>query len=158
MDLVDVPSAATALELAAGTGKFTRQLNARFGQVVAVEPDSGMRRVLARACPGVQTMNGSAERIPVAEGSIDALFVAQGAVVDYARATFDEIHEAQFENPQTVVADGLVAYFGSMGWVANLPDRERVPLLQAMRARLQAAGYVLPWQTHVQWTHLRNSP
>jgi hypothetical protein len=38
---------AVAVDLAAGTGLFTRALQGRVGQVVAVEPDERMRQVLA---------------------------------------------------------------------------------------------------------------
>ena len=39
---------ADVLDLGAGTGKLTRPLVERFRRVVAVEPDPGMRAVLAR--------------------------------------------------------------------------------------------------------------
>jgi 16S rRNA A1518/A1519 N6-dimethyltransferase RsmA/KsgA/DIM1 with predicted DNA glycosylase/AP lyase activity len=44
----------TALDLAAGTGKLTRLLVARFAHVVAVEPGGDMRRVIAREVPGAE--------------------------------------------------------------------------------------------------------
>lgn len=72
----------------------------------------------------------------------------------FAKKTFNQIREARLANPQTVGPVGLIAYFGSMGWVANLPDEDRQPLVHAMRSRLTAAEYVLPWQTRVQWTRL----
>lgn len=61
---------ATVLDLAAGTGKLTRVLQRRFAHVIAVEPDDAMRAKIdgdARA--------GSAESIPVADVSVDAVFV-----------------------------------------------------------------------------------
>ena len=72
----------------------------------------------------------------------------------FAEKAFDHMHEARIENPQTVNPDALVAYFGSMGWVANLPHEERQPPVDAMRSRVTAAEYVLPWQTRVHWTRL----
>lgn len=50
---------------------------------------------------------------------------------------------------------GLVAFFGSMGWVATVPGEDRQQLLDKMRSQLTATEYVLPWQTRVQWTRLR---
>jgi len=70
LELVDLAPTATVLDLAAGTGKFTRQLASRFPQVVAVEPDDGMRRVLAASCPEAEALKGSAHRLPVADASI----------------------------------------------------------------------------------------
>ena len=51
------------LDLAAGTGKLTRQLLARDLDVVAVEPGGEMRAVLERELPGVEALAGSAEEI-----------------------------------------------------------------------------------------------
>ena len=58
------------LDLAAGTGKLTRLLVERFGRVVAVEPDERMRALL-----DVEAHAGTAERMPLADGSADAVFV-----------------------------------------------------------------------------------
>jgi SAM-dependent methyltransferase len=65
------------LDLAAGTGKLTRDLVPRFGRVVAVEPLDGMRAQLGRALAGVEAIVGTAEEIPLADASVDAVVVAQ---------------------------------------------------------------------------------
>jgi SAM-dependent methyltransferase len=65
------------LDLGAGTGKLTRQLVARGLDVVAVEPLAGMRAELARVVPGARVLAGSAERIPLADGAVDAVLAAQ---------------------------------------------------------------------------------
>jgi len=77
IDLVGVPSSATALDLGAGTGKFTRLLVSTFARVVAVEPDDEMRRLLVAFCPEAEALAGSAEQIPLADASVDAVFAAQ---------------------------------------------------------------------------------
>lgn len=222
VDLVELAPSATVVDLAAGTGKLTRQLVSRFAHVVAVEPDAGMRRLLVAGCPGVEAIDGTAEETPLPDGSVDAVFVAQafhwfdnevaliemarilrpsGALVviwnvangpvippitaveellapvwpqdfsfpldmmsggwtpdgwdlPFARSTFDPVREVRLANPQTVTPQELVAFFGSMGWVANLPKEERQQLVDGMRAHLNATEYLLPWQTRVQWTRL----
>ena len=45
--------------------------------VIAVEPVEGMRRVLEMAVPGARVLEGTAESIPVEDGAIDAITVAQ---------------------------------------------------------------------------------
>ena len=65
------------LDLAAGTGKLTRGLATTGADVVAVEPLAAMREQLVAAVPGVETLEGVAEAIPLADASVDAATVAQ---------------------------------------------------------------------------------
>jgi SAM-dependent methyltransferase len=65
------------LDLGAGTGKLTRQLVGRGLDVVAVDPSEGMRRELARILPDVPVLAGTAEQIPLPDGAVDAVLVAQ---------------------------------------------------------------------------------
>jgi len=69
-------------------------------------------------------------------------------------SAFGEIEEVRIANPQTVDKDALVAFFGSMGWIAELADERRVPLLDEVRSLLEAPEYVLPWETRVHWARL----
>lgn len=73
-----VPAAARkVVDLGAGTGKLTRLIHERGWDVVAVEPSEGMREQFARAVPGVPALAGSGEDIPLEDGSVDAVVVAQ---------------------------------------------------------------------------------
>src|SRR5262245_57393509 len=65
------------LDLAAGTGKLTRQLAGLGASVVAVEPSAGMRAQFAASVPGVRVLDGTAEAIPLTDGSVDVVTVAQ---------------------------------------------------------------------------------
>jgi ubiquinone/menaquinone biosynthesis C-methylase UbiE len=65
------------LDLAAGTGKLTRQLVAKGAVCVGVEPSPSMRQVFRRAVPGVPVMAGVGEAIPVRSGAVEAVVVAQ---------------------------------------------------------------------------------
>ncbi|MDW3850641.1 class I SAM-dependent methyltransferase [Micromonospora sp. BRA006-A] len=71
---------ARVVDLGAGTGILTRGLLALTGpvaQVVPVEPDPGMRAQLAAATPGATALAGSAEAVPLPDGSADAVLAGQ---------------------------------------------------------------------------------
>src|SRR5204862_961160 len=67
----------TVLDLGAGTGKLTRDLARRVRRVIAVEPLDEMRAVIERSLPSIEAARGTAERIPLEAGMVDAVFVAQ---------------------------------------------------------------------------------
>ena len=77
------------LDLAAGTGKLTRPLLAIGADVTAVEPVAEMR---ARIGPGAEVLDGTAEAIPLADGSVDAVTVAQAFHWFAGEAALAEIH------------------------------------------------------------------
>lgn len=77
LDWLIPAQAARAADVGAGTGKLTRQLRERGLDVVAVEPSAGMRAQLRRAVPGVPVVGGTAEQLPLAARSVDAVLVAQ---------------------------------------------------------------------------------
>jgi ubiquinone/menaquinone biosynthesis C-methylase UbiE len=65
------------LDLAAGTGKLTRLLAEVGADLVAVEPSAAMRSEFASVLPDVPLSEGTAEHIPLADGSVDTVVVAQ---------------------------------------------------------------------------------
>jgi ubiquinone/menaquinone biosynthesis C-methylase UbiE len=65
-----------AVDIAAGTGLFTRALQRRVAHVIAVEPDDRMRTVLAARSPGIRVVAGRGEAIPVPDASADGVFVS----------------------------------------------------------------------------------
>lgn len=76
-DVVMPHSVRTALDLGAGTGKFTELLGGRAERVVAVEPSEPMLEILRSKLPGVEAHLGSAERIPMESEVADVVTVAQ---------------------------------------------------------------------------------
>ena len=117
------------VDLGAGTGKFTRVVAALGHQVIAVEPDPGMRARLAERSPGVAVLAGSAEAIPLEDGSVDAVVAAQSF------HWFDSA-EARAEIARVLRPGGVFAPIwnvrdDSVPWVAELGrrvlegDRER---------------------------------
>jgi SAM-dependent methyltransferase len=67
----------TVLDLGAGTGKLTRRLVATGARVIAVEPLPAMRARLEQLVPDAEALDGSAEAIPAADGSVDVVTVGQ---------------------------------------------------------------------------------
>ena len=65
------------LDLAAGTGKLTRSLLPFGARVIAVEPIDEMREQLFAALPDVDAFDGTAESIPLPDGSVDAITCGQ---------------------------------------------------------------------------------
>jgi ubiquinone/menaquinone biosynthesis C-methylase UbiE len=64
-------------DLAAGTGKLTRLLADAGADVIAVEPVPGMREELKAAVPSADVRDGVAEDIPLDDGEVDLVTVAQ---------------------------------------------------------------------------------
>jgi SAM-dependent methyltransferase len=77
LDEVPVALDATVLDLGAGTGKLTRVLARRYAHVLAVEPLDRMRAILEQVVPEAKALRGRAERIPLPDSAIDAVFAAQ---------------------------------------------------------------------------------
>jgi SAM-dependent methyltransferase len=112
LDLLPVPADAAVLDLGAGTGKLTRVLARRYAHVTAVEPLDGMRAILERVVPDVEALPGSAERIPLDDASVDAVFAAQ------AFHWFD--HDRAIPEIARVLRPG-----GVLALVWNGPDESR---------------------------------
>jgi ubiquinone/menaquinone biosynthesis C-methylase UbiE len=72
-EIAGLPSYATVLDLAAGTGKLTRLLTSHFDRVIAVEPDPALRALI----PDAETRAGTAEEIPLPDASVDGVFCAE---------------------------------------------------------------------------------
>jgi SAM-dependent methyltransferase len=79
------------VDLAAGTGKLTGDLTQRFDRVIAIEPLAEMREELARTSPTAEALEGTAERMPLSDASVDAIFVAQAFHWFDGRRALDEI-------------------------------------------------------------------
>jgi SAM-dependent methyltransferase len=74
---LDLDGTSAVVDLAAGTGKLTRDLVGRFARVIAMEPLDGMRSLLERHVPGAEAVHGRAEAIPLGDQCVDAVLVAQ---------------------------------------------------------------------------------
>ena len=93
LDALPLGGEATVVDVGAGTGKLTRVLARRYARVLAVEPLDGMRAILQQVEPAAEAHAGSAEKLPLADASVDGVFAAQAfhwfatdeAVAEFAR-------------------------------------------------------------------------
>lgn len=90
--MLRIESGTPVLDLAAGTGKLTRDLAAAGADVIAVEPVAEMRTVLAAALPDVRVAAGAAEALPLADQSVEAVTVAQAFHWFRGEEALAEIH------------------------------------------------------------------
>jgi SAM-dependent methyltransferase len=67
---IGLPAGARVADVGAGTGKLTRALLAAGLEVVAVEPFAAMRAALPE---GIEVLAGTAEALPLADASVDAV-------------------------------------------------------------------------------------
>ena len=65
-----------AIDLAAGTGLFTRSLAPRVGEVIAVEPDPRMREIFTHKTPGIPIRDGRGESILMPDASADLVTIS----------------------------------------------------------------------------------
>jgi SAM-dependent methyltransferase len=106
------------VDLGAGTGKLTATL-ARIGaEVTAVEPDQEMLARLRGELPSVRAFPGSAEQIPLPDGSADAVVAGQAMHWFDADRAMPEI--ARVFAPGGVLAGLWNVDDDRVGWVAEL--------------------------------------
>jgi SAM-dependent methyltransferase len=116
------------LDVGAGTGKLTAALLAGGHGVIAVEPLEEMREILAAALPGARMLAGTAEALPLADASVDAVTV--GAAFHW----FDQ-GAALAEIVRVLRAPGVLGLLGnafdaSAPWVARVREILGPPALQ----------------------------
>ena len=137
------------VDLGAGTGKLTETLVRLGVEVTAVEPDPGMLGVLRRELPSVRSLAGSAEDIPLPDGSADAVLAGQSL-------HWFDLGRAIPEMARVLVPGGVLAALWNVDddrvpWVAELAEiskhtssatltRWRDRTGQARQGRMAAAG------------------
>ena len=133
------------IDLGAGTGILTEVLTGLGADVTAVEPDEAMRAEFRRRLPTARLLAGSAEHIPVPDGSADAVLCGQ------ALHWFD-LDRALPEIARVLTGGGVLAGLWNndddrVEWVAGLQaatEGTTSPALSARRAEaaaLQAARF-----------------
>jgi SAM-dependent methyltransferase len=111
------------IDIGAGTGKLTATLARLGADVTAVEPDQNMLAELRRELPSVRSVSGSAEEIPVPDGSADAVLAGQ------AMHWFD-MDRAMPEIARVLIPGGVFAGLWNVdddrvGWVAEFAEMSK---------------------------------
>jgi SAM-dependent methyltransferase len=117
-EALSLDDARLVVDLGAGTGIFTAQIQNLCRRLVAVEPSPGMREACAAALPGLEILAGKDTAVPFPDGSVDVITVAQAFHwFDYPLAL------AEF--------DRVLSPTGRIGLIWNERD-ESVPWVHAM--------------------------
>jgi SAM-dependent methyltransferase len=124
-------------DVGAGTGKLTRALTALGVEVTAIEPVLAMRQVLSRELPAVEVLDGSAEALPLADASVDAIVVGQAFHWFDAPRALAEFHR--------VLRPG-----GRLGLLWNVRDRSQ-PLQRAIDEITEPLRGDTPSQSGAAW-------
>jgi SAM-dependent methyltransferase len=124
------------LDLGAGTGKLTATLVELGVEVTAVEPDAAMAAELRRAVPTVRALPGSAEAVPLPEGSVDA--VLAGNAMHWFDMDVAGPEIARVLTPGGTLAGLWNVIDDRVDWVAGLE-------------RVAGPGAVGPRDTYTSW-------
>jgi SAM-dependent methyltransferase len=120
------PEQRHVLDVGAGTGKLTRALASEGREVVAVDPSPEMLEVLRSTVPGVETLVGTGERMPLPDESVDAVTFAQAW---------------HWVDPPTASAEAgrVLKPGGTLGLIWNFRD-ERVDWVRELGIAMHADG------------------
>lgn len=144
------------LDLAAGTGKLTRALVAYGFAVTAVEPLEPLRVLLSDKVPGASVRAGVAEAIPLEDGSVAAVTIADAFHwFDRSRA-LSEIRRVLARGGGVALLN-TVPDWGGASWAQDLgtlvtgarpehPNFDGRPWQEFVR---EADGFADPWELQV---------
>jgi len=135
-EALELDASTEVLDLAAGTGRLTRELAPRFARVIAVEPDDAMRALI----PVGEVLAGRAEAIPLGDESVDAVFVGEAIHWFDADRAVPEI--ARVLRPR-----GGFARLGNRWWEPRPPlPQQALDLLDRAYVRSGRAEVVQTWR------------
>ena len=141
--MVDRYGHGVVAELGAGTGIFTRQLVDLGRAVIAVEPVISMRTLMAESVPEAEVRIGSAEAIPMDDGTANTIVASQSFHWFDYRPALDEIHR--------VLRPG-----GHLVTVWNVRD-ESVPWVAALTELVDRFAGNTPRYRDMHWRRAINS-
>jgi SAM-dependent methyltransferase len=121
-DSLGTVAGADAVDVAAGTGLLTRFLLGLGARVTAVEPDRRMAAVLEAHSPDIRVITGSAEELPLPDGSVDLVTVSSAwHWFDHDRAAAEFARVLRPDGRLVVLWNGVD--YPSAEWLADLRRR-----------------------------------
>jgi SAM-dependent methyltransferase len=113
------------VDIGAGTGALTRLLVDRIPEVIAIEPDPRMARLLASRVPGARVLSARAEELALGDGRFDA-------VVGSSMWHWVDAWRASVEAARVLRPDGVLGLLWSgpdrsQPWVAEVLGRSSAP-------------------------------
>lgn len=161
-DTLGVGAEACVVDLGAGTGKFTRLLTPLTEHLTAVEPVQAMREEFEKAFPDTAILDGTAQSLPFAAASADAVVCAQAFHWFANEAALAEIHRVLKPGGRL----GLIwnVRDESVDWVAEItriitPFEGDTPRFHTGNWRLPFDGryFAQPEQSTFRYTHSGNA-
>jgi SAM-dependent methyltransferase len=147
------PGFTDVLDVGAGTGQLTRLLVEWGADVTAVEPDDRMRDALGQGAPTATILAGTAERLPVDDGSQDAVLAhAAWHWFDPKRAVAEAARVLRPGGRLGVLRTGFDA---NVEWVGHLWDRLE-PDQSARRPGGRPRRLRLPSGVSARWRRARH--
>ena len=138
-EAVHLEKKSKVLEIAAGTGKFTKQIFPFIDNIIAIEPVAEMRKKFSEQLPQVKILEGTAEKIPFESASFDHVFVATAYHWFDSQKALEEIHRVL--QPQ-----------GYLGLIWNTWRKDVVPpWLKEIRDIVEPLGAKAPRYKSMQW-------
>jgi SAM-dependent methyltransferase len=136
VDVLAIAPGRRVCDLAAGTGIFTRLITGVGATLLACEPVAGMRAELRRHLPELDVVAGTAERLPFADATLDAVTIMQALHWFDGPAASAELHR--------VLKPG-----GRVGFAWNARDRsiDWVDRVWSIMDRVEKRA---PWRDHDQ--------
>ena len=149
------------LELGAGTGLCTRFLLELGARVSVVEPDDEMRAVLERRSPGIASLAGRAEDLPVPDESFDVVLSSSAwHWFEQPAATMEMARVLRDRGKLFVLWNG---FSRDVPWLARLTELRENPGDPGRRPRGWSAGlgdgglFLDPQDVQVHWTWHRTT-
>lgn len=157
-DLLPKDRIKKVLDLGCGTGRFTVALGEHFNcGVIGVEPSAAMLNI-ARSQPAsdVEWKEGAAEKLPVANESIDLVFMSQvfHHLVKPHQA-FEEIHRVLKGSGYLAIRNGMREENDKLPWLAFFPEARlieeaRTPLRSELKELVTAHRFSLLCERVIQ--------